>query len=244
MKVAVITPTVGSAYLADCIDSIQDQTHLDVEHYIFVDGKENNSKVDNILSLTKSNKSINVNRIAKNVGKNGWYGHRVYAACSFLVDADIICYLDEDNWFEADHIQSLVDTITEHDLDWAYSLRKIVDVNGKYICNDDCESLGQWPAYVNDQALHIDTSCYAIKRDIALTLGHAWFAQWGADRRFFLALRNYFQNYGCSKKYSCCYRLEGNQGSVTNDFFMKGNAIMKERYPEGFPWALEVQAQR
>ena len=38
MRVAVVTPTIGSNYLTKCIDSVDKQTHLDLIHYIFVDG--------------------------------------------------------------------------------------------------------------------------------------------------------------------------------------------------------------
>ena len=62
----------------------------------------------------------------------GWYGHRVFAACSFLVNADIIVYLDEDNWFEPCHVKKLVDKINEGN-DWAYSLRKIYDKDGNFL---------------------------------------------------------------------------------------------------------------
>ena len=79
--------------------------------------------------------------LEENVGKD-WYGHRVYAACSFLVNADIICYLDEDNWIEPEHIQKMVDTIKEGN-QWAYSLRKIYDKDENFLCEDNCESLGK-----------------------------------------------------------------------------------------------------
>jgi glycosyltransferase involved in cell wall biosynthesis len=235
MKVAVVTPTIGSKYLAKCLDSVQMQIYRDVEHYVFIDGKEHQDTVRSAIASTKQFNPINVVSLDQNVGK-GWYGHRVYAACSFLVNADIICYLDEDNWFHPEHINNLVDVINKKELDWAYSLRTIVGPNGDKICKDDCESLGQWPAYVGENTLHIDTSCFAIKKEVALTVGHAWYAQWGADRRFFAALRHYFPKFDSSRLYTLNYRLEGNEGSVTNDFFEKGNAVMTERYPDGFPW--------
>lgn len=236
MKVAVITPTIGSKYLSKCLDSIQLQTYTNLEHYVFIDGQEYFEQTESIIAASRNyGTPVSLVRLDKNIGK-GWYGHRVYAACSFLVDADIICYLDEDNWFDHEHVSKLVNTITKQELDWAYSLRTIVDREGNPLCYDDCESLGEWPAYVGENVLHIDTSCFAIKKDVALTVGHAWHAQWGADRRFFAALRHYFPKYGGSGAYSCHYRLEGNEGSVTREFFDKGNSEMSLRYPNGFPW--------
>ncbi len=120
MKVAVVTPTIASKHLKQCIDSVNKQTYKDITHYIFVDGCQYEPEARKILKQSPKTKMI---ELEENVGK-GWYGHRVYAACSFLVNADVICYLDEDNWYEPNHIEELVNVIKEGN-DWAYSLRKI-----------------------------------------------------------------------------------------------------------------------
>ena len=108
------------------------------------------------------------------------------------------------------------------------------------MCNDDCESLGKWPVYFNGEVFHIDTSSFAIRRDIAVRIGHAWYGQWGADRQFFSALKNHFPKFDCSNDYTMCYRLDGNPNSVTQEFFDKGNAVSAEKYPTGFPWKQNV----
>jgi hypothetical protein len=128
-------------------------------------------------------------------------------------------------------------------VDWAYSLRKIVDKDGNFICEDNCESLGQWPIYFNKDAYHIDTSSFMVKADIARKLGAAWYGQWGADRQFFNALKQYFPNFSCSKEYSLCYRLDGNANSVTEEFFEKGNAENEKQYPNGFPWKQQYKEE-
>ena len=87
MKVAVVTPTIGSEYLQKCVASVDNQTHKDLTHYVFMDGKEHWEKINDTISGATKIKTI---ALEDNVGK-GWYGHRVYAACSFLVNADIIC---------------------------------------------------------------------------------------------------------------------------------------------------------
>ncbi len=121
MKVAVVTPTIGSKTLTQCIQSVEEQTYENLTHYIFIDGeKEYGNKIWHQLEDATKVKTI---RLEENVGK-GWYGHRVYAACSFLVDADVICYLDEDNWIDPNHIEELVKVLQEGN-QWAYSLRKI-----------------------------------------------------------------------------------------------------------------------
>jgi glycosyltransferase involved in cell wall biosynthesis len=231
MKVAVVTPTIGAETLAQCLQSVDEQTYENLTHYVFLDGKEHENKIWHQFEGATRIKTI---RLEENVGK-GWYGHRVYAACSYLVNADVICYLDEDNWFEHNHVEKLVERIKKG-ADWAYSLRKIVDKEGNFICEDNCESLGQWPIYFNPDAYHIDTSSFMVKADIARKLGGAWYGQWGADRQFFNALKQYFPNFSCSKEYSLNYRLDGNPNSVTAEFFEKGNAENAKQYPNGFPW--------
>jgi glycosyltransferase involved in cell wall biosynthesis len=234
MKVAVVTPTIGSKYLKQCLESVQKQTYSDLTHYIFLDGEEYfaNAMIQGINKAKKHPiKSIG---LQENVGK-GWYGHRVYAACSFLVNADVICYLDEDNWYEEDHVAKLVEKINNGN-DWAYSLRKIHDKDGNFVCNDNCESLGKWPVYFNDKVFHIDTSSFAVRTNVAVKVGHSWYGKWGADRQFFGTLKQYFTKFDCTNSYTSCYRLDGNAGSVTKDFFEKGNNLMHERYGDDYPW--------
>ncbi len=86
MKVAVITPTIGTKYLSKCIESVDKQNYQDLTHYIFMDGIQYWKEVDEII---EGSEKIRVIKFEENVGK-GWYGHRVYAACSFLVNADVI----------------------------------------------------------------------------------------------------------------------------------------------------------
>jgi glycosyltransferase involved in cell wall biosynthesis len=231
MKVAVVTPTIASDLLEQCVSSVDNQTYKDLTHYIFIDGCQYEPKAREILVGSSKTRMV---ELEENVGK-GWYGHRVYAACSFLVNADIICYLDEDNWYEPNHVEQLVKAI-ETGAQWAYSLRKIYDKHGNYICDDNCESLGKWPIFFNNDAYHIDTSSFAIRRDVAVNIGHAWYGQWGADRQFFSNLKKFFPNFECTGEHSLCYRLDGNANSVTKDFFEDGNKYTKEKYQGNYPW--------
>lgn len=230
MKVAIVTPTIGSSVLSKCVDSVSKQTHNDFVHYIFIDGKEHENKV---LPQLASASKVRMISLEENVGK-GWYGHRVYAACSFLVNADVVCYLDEDNWIEPDHVENLVKVLETNQ--WAYTLRKIYDKDGNYLCDDNCESLGKWPVYFDEKVHHIDTSCFAVRKEVAVKIGHAWYGQWGADRQFFANIARHFPNYDCTNKHTLCYRLDGNPNSVTKEFFQRGNAENEKKYNGVFPW--------
>lgn len=236
MKVAVVTPTIGTTYLSKCLESVDNQTYENLTHYIFLDGEEYGKNVWYQLEGATKVKTV---RLQENVGK-GWYGHRVYAACSFLVNADIICYLDEDNWIEPNHVESLVNTIKQGN-DWAYSLRKIYDKKGNYLCEDNCESLGKWPVFFDESVNHIDTSSFAVKRDVAINIGHSWYGQWGADRKFFFNLAKYFPKFDCSREHTLCYRLDGNPNSVKHEFFDQGNLAMSKKYNGVFPWKIKEE---
>jgi glycosyltransferase involved in cell wall biosynthesis len=234
MKVAVVTPTIGSEHLTQCLQSVQNQTYENLVHYIFIDGEEYFNKILMMGVKNQDKKQVKTIALQDNIGK-GWYGHRVYAACSFLVNADVICYLDEDNWYDPEHVEKLVAKINEGN-QWSYSLRKIYDKKGDFVCEDNCESLGKWPVYFNGNTHHIDTSSFAIRRDIAVHIGHSWYGQWGADRQFYQAIKKYFPSYDCTGSYSLCYRLDGNPNSVTDKFFIEGNEVQKNKYKDGYPW--------
>jgi len=58
MKVAVVTPTIGSQHLEQCLRGVREQTYQNLTHYIFADGRECYGEVDRILSKEPSNKNI------------------------------------------------------------------------------------------------------------------------------------------------------------------------------------------
>lgn len=242
-SVAVITPTIGKDTLKQCINSVRNQTFSGkIKHHVVLDGRENFGKVVEQIEVGTEDKIPTKNYelirtiLAENVGKNNWYGHRVYAAFSFLFNADAVVFLDEDNWFDPDHIESLVSTVNDHNLDWAFSYRKIYDKDGNYLVHDNCESLGVHPAYVGENVFHVDTSSYLIRKDVAVRVGGAWYGQWGADRQYFSVLVQHFQEFLPSQKHSLCYRLDGNENSVNAEFFERGNKVMHDKYGDNLPW--------
>src|SRR4051812_10453152 len=117
-SVAIITPTIGSDHLMQCIKSVSGQTYTypNITHYMVVDGRQHwNGKVNDAECRAIRGR---VCVIPENVGGDGWYGHRIYAAFSYLVNEDYICFLDEDNWLEENHVKKMVDNI--NNLDWTH----------------------------------------------------------------------------------------------------------------------------
>ena len=232
MTATVIIPTTGASGLRNSIESVLRQTYK-TKCYVVVDGEQFSGKASVILSDYRG-EGIKECYLPINVGANGFYGHRVYAAFTHLIDTDYVLYLDQDCWFEPDHVEQCIKTIEQNNLDWSYSLRQIRDKEGDYVCNDDCESLGKWQTYhgVN----HIDTNCYCIKTQTAIRLAQVWHGGWGQDRVWFHTLASYFNNFDCTGKYTVNYCVDGNPGSVNAEFFLNGNEVMKQKYNGEFPW--------
>jgi GT2 family glycosyltransferase len=154
-KVTIITATTGSDYLSQNLKSVQEQTYGDIQHLVVVDGEEHLDKV--VMQLeANDNPNIDLLILPYATGTEQYNGHRIYGASTYLAKGDYICYLDEDNWLERNHVQSLMDIVPDDG--WAASLRKIVDPDGNYICNDDCESLGNWKSVIDDY--FVDVNCF------------------------------------------------------------------------------------
>jgi len=233
MSATVIIPTTGSPELEDAVRSVLNQSY-ETKCYIVSDGVQHHSKTRIITDNFLERKNLERCFLPINVGANGFYGHRVYAAFTHLIDTDYVLYLDQDCWFDSNHVQSCIETIEKNNLDWSYSLRKVYNKEGDYICNDDCESLGKWKTYhgVN----HIDTNCYCIKTSVAIKLAQVWHGGWGQDRVFLSVLSQHFPKFECTGEYTLNYKVDGNAGSVNAEFFFNGNEVMKQKYNGVFPW--------
>lgn len=238
MSAAIIIPTTGNPKLKECLMSISNQTYNDYKIYLVTDGKRYETEVNRIVSEVRpyltEDKLYSIT-LPENTGANNFYGQRIYAAISYLVNQDFVFFLDEDNWYEDNHITETLNTFN-FKTDWVYSLRNIYTKEGDFICQDDCESLGKWPAW-NDTNM-VDTSCYCLRREVAMKIAQVWIqGKRGEDRVVFSVLNDYFQNYECTKLHTVNYRLGNTTMSVSRDFFEKGNEVMLKKYNGmRFPW--------
>ena len=227
MRIMVITPTTGKHTLDRALDSVQKQT-IKTEHLIVMDGQEAWNKVRS----APYNYRCKWMMLPENVGGNGWYGHRVYAAMPLMVNADYILFLDEDNWFEPNHVETMIDKIQSKDLMWAYSLRKIYDERGQYVCDDDCEALGRYPAFYDHLLNFVDTNCYCFKRDYLVNVAHKFYGQWGADRQFYKAAASALPSFGCTGEATVNYTAP----ERLLEMFRQGNQQMIRAHGEPLPW--------
>jgi len=235
-KVTIITPTTGTRYLNENLTSVSNQTYDNLEHLVVIDGPE---------YLKKSNETLmgfedkTIITLPHNTGAEGYNGHRIYGAFSYLVDSDYICFLDEDNWLEPEHIESLVKVCENND--WAFSLRKIVNSDSNYVCNDDCENLGKWESVLGDK--FVDVGCYFLPTRIAIQVSPAWYRrarhpddQPEIDRLIMHYLLQYGFNYNTNGMYTLNYRVGNRKDSVQAEFFLRGNRMMEEKYNGEYPW--------
>ena len=242
--VTVITPSIGSKKLLDAIMSVATQTYK-CKHLIIIDGPEFSESVMDIIKITQMmdpQPNINVVVSPENTGKTGgnFYGHRIYAAYPHLLNSDYILFLDEDNWYEPDHVETLVKAIEEKNLDFSYSLRKIYSPDKKYLLDDNCESLGKWEIFMSRSSPHgkqylIDTSSFCFTKKFIQATCHIWHHGWGGDRRYFYSVRD-SAKYDTNGKHTLCYRLDGNPNSVTKEFFESGNKTQEAYYQGKYPW--------
>jgi hypothetical protein len=142
------------------------------------------------------------------------------------------------------HVESLVNLVQEKNLDWAFSLRKIIDKDSNLVCFDDCESLGLWASILHPEDFFVDVNCYFVKKQVAVSMSPVWYrkfrepGQMEIDRAIaavLMAKQNKLK-FDCTRDYTVKYRV-GNTGlSVQADFFLQGNARMLERHNGKLPW--------
>lgn len=232
-KVVVVTPTIGSPSLKIAIESVAKQSYDDIMHLLVIDGEQFTSKVNAILNEVNKQK-IKVIALPFNTGYGLYNGHRIYAATSFIIEAEYVFFLDEDNWYDSNHVSSLVTLMESDGLDWSYSLRKIYDHELQYLTDDNCESIGPWPPYSNMDCL-VDTSCYAIRRNILMQVGHHWLGTYFADRNFYKKISLFSNNFNSTCLYTLNYVLK-EKDPPNAQFFLNGNSHMMSKYNNTLPW--------
>lgn len=230
-KIAVITPTIGGKYLEECVQSVQRSTLPGIEHWIVIDGKEHEDRVKRVLQKFENRHPIIAVTLPKNVGAGGWCGHRVCGSFPWLVDADYVSFLDDDNTVDPSHYKDLVESCITKNVPWAYSLRRIIDENGAHVCDDNCESLGGISHTVMGKGDYlVDTSCYLLERNLAVSASTEWNkktripGQMEADRSFAQTLLS-SAPHAVVRKHSVAYRVGSTNTSVSAKFFTNGNAI-------------------
>ena len=242
--VTVLTATVGNPLLTHCIESVYDQVgDFDIQHLIFIDGPEVMGsamrRIDTSMTPYREGYRQDIVRLPYSVGKDRWNGHRMYGAGTYLAEGDFVIYLDDDNSIKPYHIQSCLEAIEGKG--WTFAFRNIQDKDEKFICQDNCESLGIHPSVCGPDDYFIDVNCYFLRREVAVSLSPVWFrkfrepGQLEIDRAMAQFLRaNY--TFQPTYKYSVNYTVGNTVNSVRREFFINGNAYMMQKYNGSLPW--------
>jgi hypothetical protein len=244
MKFTILTPTTGNSNLVKLLRSIEDLVTNDditISHYLVVDGPEFSEKVKKIVKSVPSSRR-NLVVLPENTGASGFLGHRIYASFPYLINSDYIIFCDDDNWFEPNHILNYYNLIKTGNYDWVYSLRRIVDHLGNYICNDDCESLGYLSnCFYNRDVYLIDTNCTCVRTSICQQLCSIWNKPGSngdsdPDRLYSRTLMEKFQNYECTLDYTLNYTIGNRPRSVKADLFINGNSVFNKLFGGRIDW--------
>jgi len=229
--ITIVTPTTNSKYLLDNLVSVKEQTYPNIQHLVVGDGMENNPTIKKF--------GVDFISLPYNTGANGFNGHRIYGATTFLAKGEYIVQLDEDDWFERNHIETLYNTIVNEKVEWSYSLRKIHNPNGTFACLDSCESLGKYMSILADHLVGVGSMMLPLR--LALQYAHIWYRParvkgiMEVDRALTQVL---LQNHtsACSYEHTMCYRMGNTPKSVQAEFFYEGNKRMMEIYNKQLPW--------
>jgi len=230
----VITPSIAKPTLVKAVESVENQTYSNLTHLVVVDGPQYMNYVG-ILPIQVHDRLF-VTTTPYNTGANGFYGHRILAAYPHLVNHDYILFLDDDNWFDENHVQSLIDLCEEKNLDFAHSLRKVY-VDNQYLADDCCESIGRWPVVWSPTQHLVDTSSYCFRREWLINYCQIWHSGWGGDRRFFMSVKD-FAKYDTTGLHTLNYNLPDMNSAYggQTDIFEKHNEIMKQKHNGDYPW--------
>jgi len=230
-KIAIVTSTIGRQTLHQTIASVKNQT-IACKHYVFVHGKEHWPHAKAILDQYPDVEAV---YLPNNNGGNGYAMAPVFALAPFVVSEFLTCYVDDDNWIEPSHCSNALYMIENYKLDWAFSLRKIVDNQGVYLCEDDCESIG---LFTNIYSTHlVDNTCYSLRTEVARRYAHTWYIPRVSDRTFLAELMKHQLPCACTGASTANYRLSADGSHSMNvEAFQQGNAKMHELFPNGLPW--------
>lgn len=264
LTVAVITPTLGRESLIKAIESVQQQTYP-CKHYIFVDGEKYHKAVK---KMVKPYPNVTVIYLPMNTGGTAkkLLNSAINSAATFLVEEDIICYLDDDNWYDPHHVEYLVQDMYTYQADYAYNLRYFTDKQGNIICQDSIESLGFWrisqmeflfnyevngiplekPFIFNTLHEHlIDTNCIAFRRELAQQLSLIWIKDgYHNDRNATQFLLEQQFTGVCTGQYTLYYYYDVKKSIVWSDEVIETYQLYNDERLEHFSTEFTKAEQR
>ena len=231
---AVVTVTNGKRplELEQCIKSIANQTYP-CQHYILCDQDFNR-----FVELKRLYPRILLCYWDAKIGGKDLEGRRWLAAAPHLINEDVTFFCNDDDWYEDNHVQTIMEKI-EEGYDWSYSFRKVCDSKGAFLFNDNCEALGEAsPVWVDPNHHFVDWCMWGMKteclKQISPVLNNKDIA---VDRYFYALAKQAFPKFAATLKHTFNFRLGGGCG-VEKEFFEMGNAEMLKRHNGVLPWVI------
>lgn len=237
LTTAVVTSTIGRPCLKQAIESVYNQTRQ-ARHYIFIDGPKYEQAAKDVINQCEMRPDTVIISLPNNTGANMYTCSHINAMAPYIVSEDMVMFLDDDNWFENNHVETVIDMVERHNLDWGASLRNIVDNEGVFVTRDESESL----ALLNNHCgmHHVDTSCMAVRRDVGQKMASHWIIQKWMDRTAFQYLISAKLKGGCTGKFTCNYRIsDDGLGNMAPETFKKLGEAMIAANPDT-PWRREL----
>lgn len=197
-SIAVVTSTIGRPELENAILSVKAQTYP-CRHYVFVDGKVHADKVEH---LEQKYPEVVFTYLPFSTGEGGWTNSYINAMSAFVIKEDVVCYLDDDNWYEPNHTHVIATAFNQQPIDVAFTYRRHFEQKTKkLLCNDNSESTGFWrfsecafthevtfnghSAILKDilhDDFHVDTNCLALSKETAQRFAADWVKHKRNDR--------------------------------------------------------------
>lgn len=231
--IAVIIPTTGDPLVREAIASVLAQSAPGVTPFIVIDGPQFTAAFEAATAGLDLGR-CHIVTLPVNVGAGGFYGHRIYAAFSHLVDTELVAYLDQDNRFHPGHLAHLSGALHEGGWDWAFALRRVVTPAGEPLMDDESQSVGPWGS-AKPYPL-VDTNCYLLKTAVAHKVASHFHGGWGQDRVFYAALSQLFPHYGCSGAFTVDYRTRAELQPQVVALLTRENAAIRERFSGKLPF--------
>ncbi len=151
--VAVVTPyhREDTEKLRRCMTSVMRQTHPRILHYMVADGWPRED-------LMQGCSSVRHITLATEHGDNGDTPRGIGALCALNEGAPMVCFLDADNFYEPDHVASVVDAFAQVGGDVVFSERSIMPRGHDSLRLVDPEDA---------DGTHVDTSCISLSASAA-----------------------------------------------------------------------------
>ena len=165
LKVAVVTPYFreAPAILRRCMDSVRQQTHPQVLHYMVADGEpqcELMTAWPQVRHVPLPCANANFGCTPRGIG----------AMCALADAADVVCFLDADNLFLPGHVASVVQAYEQV---WASGRPLDAVFSSRHMFLPGHEHLRIVPPGEAPGSEFVDTSCISLSRSAGFLWG-AW----------------------------------------------------------------------